>query len=66
MLHKVISKGKRVGKEKTLEEIKKNIEKELKTLPTAFKAIKKPVKYKISISKKLSKMVEELKKKHLQ
>lgn len=65
MLRKVINKGKRISKERTLEEIKKNIEKELKTLPIAFKAIKKPVKYKVSVSKKLSRLVEKLKKKHI-
>ncbi|MFA6919274.1 MAG: hypothetical protein WC244_04195 [Patescibacteria group bacterium] len=65
MLHKAISRGKRVGKAKTLEEIRENIKKELKTLPTAFKAIKKPVKYKVTVSKKLSKMVEGLRVKHI-
>jgi CRISPR/Cas system-associated protein Cas5 (RAMP superfamily) len=65
MLHKAISRGKRVGKAKTLEEIRENIKKELKTLPIAFKAIKKPVKYKVTVSKKLSKMVEGLRVKHI-
>lgn len=64
LLHKFIGQGKLLMKIPSLEEIKKNLEKELETLPEKYKDVNKGIKYPISTSDKLEALLEEVKKKH--